>query len=55
MLELTDIIIQINLALFIENFTQTQKNIPYSQQIMELSPKLTTYWDIKKSQQIQEN
>ena len=45
MVELTDFINQMDLTNIIEHFIQAQKNIPSSQYLMELSPKLTWMWE----------
>ena len=41
--ELTDVMNQMDQQVSTEHFTQTQKDIPSSQHLLEPSPKLTTY------------
>ena len=51
MVELNDIINQMdltNITEYLQQYYHTQKNISFSQYIMELSLKLTTYEDVGK-------
>lgn len=54
MLELTNVINKMDLTDIYRLTHPNQKNIPFSLHLMELSPKLTTYLETKKSQKIQE-
>ena len=43
MVEVSNVINQMEPWKFIEHFPQTQKNMPSSHHLIELTPKLTTY------------